>query len=259
MEKFISLYDIHSGWEYKSISGEQKIVPTMNETAVKLALDFAQDFKPDTILFGGDQINCAPISHWNKDSIGKIGNFTLKDELDWFNDTVLGGLKFKNKVRRIWHRGNHERWFEDLLNRNPGLRGMTNLEGYLGLEKRGFEIYDYGECSTIGKIHNIHGDVLPSGVNVARTAALRYGRNIRFGHFHTYQAYTLHNPLDNADIKTSVCVPCLASRGPQYGGNVPNNHINGWSYGYVQDNGNFSDTVALVVNDQVIINGEIYK
>jgi hypothetical protein len=259
MDKFIGLWDLHCGWEYKSVGGERVIQPTMNEKAIKLAIDFAHDFKPNIILFGGDQINCAPVSHWNKGSIGKIGTFTLKDELDWFNDVVLGQLKFKNKVRRIWHRGNHEKWFEDVLDSNPGIRGLVSLESYLQLDKRGFEIYDYGEASRIGKLYNVHGDNIPGGINVARTAASRYGCNLRFGHYHTYQVYTLHNPIDNNDIKTAVSNPCLAIKGPSYGNNAPNTNINGWSFGYVQENGDFNDYVAVIANEKVVVEGRLYE
>ncbi len=258
MNKFIGLFDLHCGWEYTHVRGERVVQPTMNEQAIRLALDFAQDFKPDVIIFGGDQINCAPISHWNKDAMGRVGNFTLKDELDWLDDVVLGGLRFKHKVRRVWHRGNHERWFEDVLDNNPGLRGLTNIEKYLQLEKRGYEIYDYGECSQIGKLHFIHGDTINGGINVARNAALRYGRNMRFGHFHTYQAYTLHNPIDNDDIRSCVSVPCLANRGPQYGRNAPNTHVNGWLWGY-EDGDRYWDQVALVVGGKSVVEGKVYE
>lgn len=256
MQKFLGLWDIHCGWEFQG--SDKKIVPTHDENSIKIALDFAQDFKPDVIVFGGDQINCAPISHWNKSFPGRIGNFTIKDELDYFSDVVLAGLRFKHKVRRIWHTGNHEEWFNQLMDKNPGMLGLVTLESYLQLEKRGFECYDSGEASQVGKLKCIHGDTVPGGVNMARTAALRYGANIRMGHYHTNQVYTLHNPLDNGDVKNVVVVPCLANRGPHYGGNAPNNHVNGFQYGYIQDSGDFNDYTVIIANGQCVVEGMKY-
>ena len=258
MDKYIAFYDVHCGWEHAHVKGERVIVPTMNEQAIKIALDFAQDFQPNIIVMGGDQINCAPVSHWNEAHPGRVGQFTLKDEMDYFNDTILSSLRFKHRVRRIWHRGNHEKWLTDLLDKHPGLMGLVSIEEYLGLVKRGWEIYDYGEHSTVGKLNFIHGENVPGGVNIARNAALRYQTNLRMGHFHTHQTYTLHNPLDQTDIKNVIVSPCLSTRGPQYGNNAPNNHVNGFLWGYILDNGNFSDSAALIADGQVVLNGRVY-
>lgn len=258
MEKFIALFDIHMGWELKRVRGEQVVVPTMNEKAIKIALDFANDFKPDIIIFGGDQLNCKPISHWDKHSPGRIGNFTVKDELDAFNDIVLDKLRFKHKVRRIWHKGNHEAWMDQLLDSNPGIKGLVSIESYLGLPRRGFELYDSGEVSQTGKINWLHGDIIPGGVNVARVGALRFNSNIRFGHYHCYQTYTLHNPVDVTDVRTSTSLPCLASRSPDYGQNAPNQWVNGFSYGWIKDNGNFNDYVVVIADDCAVIDGREY-
>lgn len=258
LEKFLILSDIHAGWENKHVRGRRVVQATHDEPSLNLALDFANDFQPDTIVFAGDQINCAPISHWNNQFPGRIGNFRLVDELDYFNDMVLAGLRSKKRVRRVWHRGNHEKWFSDLIDRNPGLDGLTSLESHLRLEARGFEVYDYGEASELGKIKIVHGDNIPGGVNVARIAALRYATNIFFGHFHSSQSYTLHNPLDTNDTKIAVAMPCLANVAPAYGNNSPNNHVNGLTFGYLYDDGNFNHYTALFVNGRAVIEGKEY-
>ncbi len=259
MERYLQIADVHAGWEFVHRRGHREVQTTHDEPSIKIALEFANDFQPDTIVFSGDQINCAPVGHWNANFPGRNGMFRLKDELDYFNDVVLAGFRSKKKVRRIWHRGNHEKWFTDLLERYPGLDGLTSIEQYLRLEARGFEIYDYGEASQVGKLKFVHGDKIPGGVNVARIAALRHNTNLRFGHFHTFQAYTLHNPLEVTDVKTCVSVPCLANRGPEYGGNAVNNHINGFGYGYIDEpTGNYSDYVAIIANGSVVVEGKKY-
>lgn len=259
MERYVALYDIHAGWEWMHVKGTRVVKPTMDEKAIDIALDFINDFKPTVIIFGGDQINCGPISHWNNDYPGRIGSFTLKDELDYFSDVILSKIKFKHKTRKIWHRGNHERWVSDLLDKYPGLMGLVSIEQYLQLNKRNFEVYDYGEYSGVGKLKFIHGENVPGGINIARNAALRYNTNLRMGHFHTYQVYSMFNPLDVLDIKNVIVSPCLSTRGPQYGNNTPNNHVNGFLYGYINDDGNFSDGAIIIADNKTVVNNKAYS
>ena len=81
----------------------------------------------------------------------------------------------------------------------------------------------------------------------------------RFGHFHTYQAYTKLSAIE-ANGHTSIAVPCLAHKLPKYGGGTPNKWMQGFLYGAVDGpQGAFGDSVAIIVNGRSVINGKVYE
>ena len=258
MLRYVWNFDNHIGHEWKEEKGKRVLRPTYNAKATAAWVEFVQDFKPDIVGFGGDQLNCGPVSHWRNVGENEMGR--LQEEFEMFEDLVLGPAVLRRKhVRRIWHMGNHCVWLEDIVNKNPGLRGLVSIERELKLNERGFEVYSQGEVSKIGKCYFAHGDVIPGGINMARTAAMRYGHSIRFGHFHTYQVYTMHTPVSSDEIKSAMCVPCLANVAPQYGQNAPNNWANGWLYGEVDERtGMFWDHVVLWVGGKARVNGREY-
>lgn len=116
--RFLALYDIHVGREYKRSA---KIWPkrlelrnTHDLKALKIAREFAADFQPHVVLLGGDQLNCGPISHWNRGKPRLTEGFRLREEMDILNNEVLQPLEAivkktnKEKQRLIWLQGNHE-------------------------------------------------------------------------------------------------------------------------------------------------------
>ncbi len=255
--KFAAFYDLHIGWERRE--GRNK--ETHNKAALKLALDFCKDYRPDIVILGGDQVNFGPVSHWNHGKPRNVEGLRVKDELDALEDLFLAPLEatLPPKARKIWHYGNHEKWFDDFICTNPALEGLTGIDEYLRIKKRGWETYSYGAISKVGKLRFTHGDTIGGGVNLARNAALRYLCNIRFGHHHTYQAYTLHSQTEDREVKTAVSIPCLCSRAPSYQQNAPNSWVNGWLQGFVWPDGTFLDSVSLIVKGKALVGDKIYE
>jgi len=253
VKKFVNLFDIHAGFEKRYVGRDFKVFPTHNPQAIAGALEFIKDFKPDVLTLGGDQITFGPISHWNKTNFWANEGGRIKKEMDTLESLVLSPLDIlAPKAERIWHLGNHDAWLLDFINQNPALEGLIEPENYLRLPSRGWKIIEQGGMSHLGKLGVIHGDTLGRTGNPARRGAAMYGRNLRFGHFHTYDAFTLYNPVDSKDIRTSICVPALAARNQSYGKGAPSWCLNGFNFGYVWPDGRYTDYTIIMADSKFV-------
>ncbi len=258
--KFIALYDCHYGSDIKNSGIGKKRFNTENQKAINSVLNFVSDYDPDTVILGGDQLNCGPVSHWNKGRPGLQEGFRLKAEMDRLDANLLS--KIEHVKNKIWLYGNHEQWILDFINENPGTEGMLEPENYLKLRERGWKVIPQGAFYKLGKLHFVHGDVILNGknnvVNPAKYIVDMTRVSIRAGHIHTYYAYTDINGLDNSDYHTGIIVPCLCNLNPSYLKNRPTRFINGFLWGEVLSSGNFNDQVTIINNNSFVLNGKVY-
>ena len=201
-------------------------------------LRFTEDFDPDVWVFGGDNEDLEVISHW-------VGNRRLRVEGKRFNRDVLDPLDavLRDDTRRIFHLGNHEDWVRQYIEEHPEMEGLIELEEHLHLEN--WEVYEYGEVSHEGKLHFMHGEYINIH-NAYRTAQV-YGRNIMYGHGHTFQAHTVTAPLD-VHSHMAMQVPCACSINPHYRRNRPNQWVTGFSVFYVRPDGSFNAYPVIAVD-----------
>jgi hypothetical protein len=221
-------------------------------------MQFISDFKPDHVILGGDILDCGAISHHQKGKTGQLEGLRLLADAKECREAVIAPLEEQVKGRLVYHIGNHEDWLTDLTDTLPALEGIVDVRSLLKLSKK-WEVIEQGGASKLGKIAFIHGDTLPNQQNVALAAVTNYERNIRFGHFHTFQMSTKTTPVD-ANGHTGLAVPCLCKKNPRYGEKKPNKWMQGFLWGYVNGPGGcFNDYVTVIVNGQAIINGKLYK
>jgi len=263
--KFVALFDVHVGWEWAQTGGKRVVRPTHNEPAIRATLDFVQDFAPDVLIFGGDQINCGPVSHWLKGKPRLVEGFRLKTEFDkfqtLFHDVLCGGAE------NVWLDGNHEAWIHQLVDEQPGLEGMVEAHSYLGgsgvwkhIVSQG-EMYQLAHGARKAKLYFVHGDSVLQARQYrspARALVEAYNRNIRAGHVHTYDAYTKKSPIDKQDYHSGVIVPALASRDPYYVKSAPSNFMHGFEYGWFWPDGEFTDNIVVINRGQFTVNGKRY-
>ena len=259
-KKFLAFYDCHYGKEYKVVGGNKRTYSTQNQAAINSVLSFSDDYSPDVVILGGDQLNCGPVSHWNKGKPYLQEGFRLKDEMDALDKGLLS--RIDNVPTKIWLKGNHEVWIDHFIQENPGLEGLIEPEKYLRLKERGWKIFEQGEYYKLGKLHFVHGDVILNGrnnlTNPAKYLVDQTRVSIRAGHIHTYYAYTDINGLDSNDYHTGITVPCLSQTNTSYVKNRPTRFINGFLWGEVLSSGNFNDQVTIINNNKFILNGKIY-
>lgn len=222
---------------------------------------FMEDWKPTTFIFGGDQLDLGEISHWNKSRRLSMEGLRLVDSLKGFHREVMTEIEKRiphGAVKRF-HLGNHEDWLIDLVEENPALDGIVDLDHQLNLTLNGWTVMPLGKVSRLGKLFFCHGDQIKGGEHIAKAGVTQFERSIRFGHHHTYQVYTKTSALDARDVHTGISVPCLCRRDLKYGEGKPNRWVNGFLWGTIFPDGSFTDQVTIIVDGKFSANGKTYR
>jgi hypothetical protein len=249
--KYIFLTDVHWGYEKKS----RHLRPIHDTRAINAVLEFAQDFKPDRVILGGDILDCGAVSHHNKQRPGNVEGLRLGRDMEECREAFIAPLEALGAKNYTYLTGNHEDWINDVYIDNPALEGMLDFSLMLSPK---WDVVDHGRGVALGKLYFMHGDQIKGGEHVAKQAWQYYGRSVRFGHFHTFQAHTPKRAMDSDILHTAICVPCLSRRDPAYGENKPNSWLQGFNFGYVMPNGHFSDYTPIITNGTFIANGKLY-
>lgn len=208
-------------------------------------LRFAKDFKPNVWVFGGDNQDMEPVSHWIRNKRGKMEGLRLADDYAQFNEDVLAPVDalLPEDAERIFLLGNHEAWVDQYIDENPEVKGFIEVRKNLNLEK--WDVYDYGEVAKVGKLHFIHGDYY--NIHHAHKTGQVYGRNVVMGHTHTYQVHTHITPM-GVEAHSAIALPCGCHLNPEYRKNKPNAWVTGLGVFYVHPNGNFNLYPVIAVN-----------
>lgn len=253
LTKFAFITDLHYGFERRN--GHK--VPLHDIRAFNATLAFLKDFKPDTLIVGGDFLDCGSISHHNKHAKRSVEGLRLLSDADDLRAEVLDKLEALKPSKLVYIVGNHEDWIEDLIEENPGIEGLVDLKKMLRLDK--WQVVPQGGYYNLGKLTFLHGDQLSGGDHVAKAAVVAWERSIRFGHVHTYQTYTKVSPIDEKLARTGIAVPCLCTKGPKYGEGKANRWVQGFNYGFIHADGSYNDYVAIITNGKTCINGKVYR
>lgn len=254
-KRFLAFFDLHYGRERR----HRKLLELHDPRALNAMLAFAGDFRPDTIILGGDILDCGAVSHWAQGKPRKTEGLRLRADMEAARREVIGPLQATGAKHLVYHIGNHEAWIDQLIDQHPGIEGLLELTDGLGLKLPQWRVREQGEISRIGKLHFLHGDQIKSSLHPAKWAVEAYERNVRFGHFHRAQLHSKHSALDAKDVRTGMAVPGLCRRDVMYGRGAPNQWSKGFLWGYVFDDGSFNDYLTLVVNNRFAANGKVYK
>ncbi len=223
-------------------------------------LQVLTDAKPDYLILGGDIINNDPFNHWakKKPKLTKVmpqphAYYELANR-DLFKP-IREAVGRKTNI--IYILGNHEDWS------NKAVDMIPEGEGYFEVERN----IDYVDSFVknknmvaLGDLWFSHGDTTPFGKNNhARKVVERLHRNVVFGHYHDYEAYSLSVPVDEKPLM-GVSVPCLTDTNPcSYGGDMPNNRSHGFAEGAVRSDGRFDLTVIHIKEGEFTYHGKRYK
>lgn len=252
-ERFVFLTDLH--WGYERRGGHK--VALHDVKAWKAVLAFVRDYRPHHIILGGDILDCGSISHHNKGKPGRTEGLRLLADAMECRREVIAPLESVGAKTLTYIEGNHENWIVDLLDEEPALDGLLNLEEILKLSK--WKVIPQGGAHNLGKLTFLHGDTVKGGENVAKAAVINYERNVRFGHHHTYQVYAKNSALDYKNGKTGIAIPCLCTKTPKYGEGAPNRWLQGFNFGTVGAGGYFNDYVAIIVDGSFTApSGKVY-
>lgn len=244
MKKVVLLPDIH--------------YPEHSVKCMDLVKKFIKDFKPDEIIYQGDNLDMAVISHWNKDKKRKVELKRLREDYEGFNKEILRPIeRLAPKAKMIWLEGNHENWIEQYIDKNPEVEGMIEPEICLDLIKRKYKIIPFNEVYRIGKMNVIHG-YYTNRYHAAKTLDV-FGENVCYAHIHALQAHSKVQPMDSKNFTAAYGLPCLCDLKPDYMKNRPSAWINGFGVMYLLPNGDFNLYPIIITNNKFIFNNKLYE
>jgi hypothetical protein len=84
-----------------------------------------------------------------------------------------------------------------------------------------------------------------------------YGRNVVYGHGHTFQCYTSTTPIDK-ESHMAMQIPCACNMNPSYMRNQPSSWLNGLAVFFIDDKGNFNLYPIIATNGGFIWNAKQY-
>lgn len=248
IKTFLLLYDVH--------------YPVHSESAWAAVLDFIKHNKVDGVIFGGDALDLAEVAHHTKGKPIYRKQGALATNLAGFCHDILDPIDEllpDKKIERVWITGNHERFLEiDLIEDQPELDGMLNLDEALRLRERGYKIIGLGGHHKLGHLYVIHGDQVGGGANPAKKVVDTWCRNIVMGHAHTAQSFTKSSPSHDSERWTGTVLPCLSTTNPGYGRGRDNRWLNGFGIVDLRPDGNFNLYTAIITNGQFTYAGRTY-
>ena len=251
MKKFLFLADVH----YDKEGSHCPIV-------FDIAKQIAKDLKPDGLGLLGDMVDCSGISRFTSKD-WKNGAYETVDEIydfkqQYFNPLVKACRNKDLDIKMCC--GNHEHRIEDFLERIKEKECEASYKDWK--EKFNIKriipeanIVAYNECHKIGKLYITHGEFHGNGHT--RKHATVYGKNVLYGHLHTWDVTTVATKADNA-IHSAYSMPCACKKNPKYMKNKSSAWVQGLMVGYFLPNGNYHLIPVIIINKQTVFNGKLY-
>ena len=230
----VVLYDLHLPH-----NGASMLAPSAHA-----AIKWCHANKPDEIIIGGDYLDLACISHWNKDFPGRVQNKHLHRDFKVGNMVLDIIQNIQKNVTYL--KGNHEEWLDREIERDPsGKTGLYDLRDALRLYDRGIDLIPENGIYEIGEANFIHGWYC--GVYHARKTGDDAGGNVFYGHAHDVQSFSKVRRLGSEPIIAQSC-GCLCDMNPHYMRNKPNKWVNAFLIVYFNDDGTFTYYLPIIIN-----------
>jgi len=233
--------------------------PNYEEQILRCINQFIKEYEPDQLVYMGDQLALDSISKWNKNKPLLNERKRLIKEYEGFDKDILQVHEriTKPDTKRVFMIGNHEQRIQWYVEENPELEGILNIERFLNLKERGYEVVPYNEVYRIGKLNVIHGYYW-NKYHAAKTVEVFEG-NVVYGHVHNPQMFAKMSPVDKKDYHIATSLPCICNRKPEYKNNSPNRWINGFGIvEHVPATGFFNLYVIIIPGSSFLWNGKIY-
>ena len=189
-------------------------VPFMDVGAVKMAVDFIKEQKPNTVHLLGDIADAWSLSRFDKDPMRRLN---LQEELDSVRDWLVLVRDTVPKAKIIYSEGNHEfrlrKYLRSEAKALAGLRALT-LEKLLDFDRLKIHWQPQDRPYRIGSLLFTHGQCCSkwSG-QTARQHYEKYGCCVIHGHTHRLGAF-YHRNVEN--VFGCWENGCLCSLNPDY-------------------------------------------
>lgn len=224
-------------------------------------LDFTKRNNVGLFVLGGDNLDCAAISHHNKNKPIFRQRGQMKKDLDVFESRILDPIErvLPRDAEKVWLTGNHEDWLLQLIEEQPELEGLLDFTKYLRLEERGWTIRPQGGHYKKGRLKWIHGDVLTGGQNAPKKALDTFVESIAHGHFHAFSTATKVLPASKKHKWQAWGHGCVGKLDAGYLKRRPTGWLNGFGITeFYGASGHFSHFPVTVFNGRFAYGGRMY-
>ncbi len=236
-------------------------LPNEDKKAVECGLEILAWYKPHTIVLLGDVLDLESVSHWLKDKRKTSEGLRLAHDFD-------AGNAFLDKItkyceRLVYITGNHERFLEDAIERNPEFDGIIDLDKNLKFAERrkaGLDLVyrpNYGDLWNLGRLWFTHGRYTTK--NHAEKHVTAYERSIVYGHVHDVQSFVKVSPIDVEDKHIGLALGCWAKKNPRFMRNQPNNWVHACAPGIVRSDGTFGIDPIIISNGVASYAGKTFR
>ena len=237
--------------------------PYHDKPAINCVLKAIKIIKPDGFCNLGDFTEGEAVSHWQwKRRKRPPIEYQLKDidaEIKKCNagldqiDEVLDKAGVKQKV---FIQGNHDAWYDLLVEEHPYLKDYTFDRAYR-IKERGYKYYPIGEQFKNGKLYAYHGH-LYAGVHHTKNHLLKMGVNVIYGHHHDIQQHSVTH-IDGE--KSAWSIGCLKSfrrdDANDWLGGRPTNWAHGFAVVDFFNGGLFTVHVIWIIKGKCSLFGEL--
>ena len=242
---------------------EKKIVcafdvhyPYHNKKSINILLNVIKDLKPDTFIFGGDQLDFNCISTYNNGKPRRLQNQTLMKDYKGFKEVILNPITdvLPKDCEKVWITGNHENRTSIYADYYPTTEGL--IEPEINLKLDDWEIISYNQYYKVNKdtiiLHGLYHNEYHSKKHLEV-----FGCNVYYGHTHNYSVYSRKTPVDKLP-KKAVSIGCLSDLNPHYSRDYPNNWINQFLVLYKNDNVVY-DNIVTIQKSKTIFDSRVYE
>lgn len=226
-----------------------------DKRAFETAMKVLKWYQPDEVIILGDFLDCAPVSHWNRNNLRERQNLNMASDFNLANN-LLDEIQ-SNCKKLIYLEGNHEKWLESAIDEAPELEGLLDLKVNLKFKERKVQFHHYNDCYSLGKLSFTHG--LYTGQHHAKKHVESFGRSIVYGHLHDVQLHVKVSPLDIEDKHLGLSLGCLAQKNPYYMRNRPNNWVHCVGVGLVRKDETFNIDAVMISNGIASYAGKTFK
>lgn len=236
-EKSLFLSDIH--------------VPFQDNDAIQIAIQHGLDEGCDSVILGGDIMDCLRVSRFSKDPNSR----NLNEEID-LTKHLFTSLRYNafTDAKIIYKEGNHEARLPLYgASQAPelfGAKAIKEMDELLELDRFGIKWVDGKRPMYMGHLNILHGDetgARSGGVNPARAMYLKAKECCIGGHWHRTTQFTGKTIRDR--IISAWSVGCLCDMHPDY---MPSNE---WNLGFAVIERDTDDW--FVVHNKRILNNKV--
>lgn len=233
-------------------------VPEHNIPANRAVHKLMEDIKFDGFRIVGDFMDMSPISHWNEHKRKTLETQRLKEHY------IIGNVlldeydkRLPKNCDKVFFWGNHENWYNDLIEKMPVLEGMLNPTEELYLQKRGYKVYEkLNHIERIGRLSVTHG--VYANIHAVKKHIDEFKTNVMFFHTHRIGSRSSSSPAKEIAL-IGYNVGCLCDKNPEYLRNKPNKWSHGFAIVYYMPNGYFFVQNIRIIKGKFIYNGKLYN